>query len=643
MKRVKQKKVTVTGAPPWLPLRFRSRKKAVMFKFRVTAAERRVYRKPKPIPPSKWAERYRVMTYGPLAGGKWDNSFMPHLSGIMDASFFPSVKEIGICKTPQTRGSVLLETCLGYAADTKPAHALVVFPDKDTATKRSTDYLQDVFRKSPRLQKLLTGFQDDMAGLRIKLLTMLIYMGWAGSVTSLANISAKYVFADEVDKWPETPSKKEASSFDLVRKRVLAFKYGSKIWWNSTPTIESGFISQYLAKEAQVIFDYWARCPGCGEYLLMEFGDIDFCGERDPIKMETEEIARYACKYCGEMWDDYGRDRAVRRGQWRARDEGRELMKYMREERPAKIAFHIPSWISPLVSLSAPVASFLRANEGTGGPDKKKLKEFANQHEAKPWVNYHVERQVENILKLRDDRPRELVPGGGVVQGLLAAVDTQDDGFWYEIRAWGWGPTMESWQIRAGLVPTFEALEEVLFGTTYKDGAGNKFHVQKAVIDAMGHRTSEVYDFCRKYRGRLFPLQGVDKLQSPWTHSNIDTYPGKRKLIPGGIILYRIDTNYYKDTLATKLEIAGADPGAWHLHSEVTQSWCKQMTVEFVNDQGKWDCPAGKANHAWDVSVYGLFAADFFRVKYRNKPKPASEKKPAKKTPKVAKSKFMSR
>lgn len=346
------------------------------------------------------------------------------------------------------------------------------------------------------------------------------------------------------------------------------------------------------------------------------------------------------------MWDDHGRDQAVQQGQWRARNDERqrELMIYLKEERPKKICFHSPSWISPLVSLSEPAASFLRANKGPGGIDKIKMREFANQHEAKPWVNYHVERAVEDLLKLRDDRVRGLVPGNGEVQVLLAAVDTQDDGFWYEIRAWGWGTTMESWQIREGLVPTFDALAEVLFGTTYKDATGKEYRVHGAVIDAMGHRTSEVYDFCRKYRGRLFPLQGVEKLQgSNYSYTNIDTYPGKRKLIPGGIILYRINTSYYKNTLATKLEISGADPGAWHMHSEVMSGWCKQMTVEFVNgDTGKWDCPAGKANHAWDVSVYGLFAAEFFWVRGNNKPKPNTEKKKTKKKPKVAKSKFMS-
>ena len=56
-----------------------------------------------------------------------------------------------------------------------------------------------------------------------------------------------------------------------------------------------------------------------------------------------------------------------------------------------------------------------------------------------------------------------MVPGGGVVACLLAGVDTQDDGFYYEIRAFGFGFERESWGIREGKVPTFEALAQVLW------------------------------------------------------------------------------------------------------------------------------------------------------------------------------------
>lgn len=89
-----------------------------------------------------------------------------------------------------------------------------------------------------------------------------------------------------------------------------------------------------------------------------------------------------------------------------------------------------------------------------------------------PWKDYTVERKEDMLLALRDERYMGLVPSGGVICGLTAGVDTQNRGFYYEIRAWGWGMNLESWQIRFGYVETFEALEEILISHRYLDEDG---------------------------------------------------------------------------------------------------------------------------------------------------------------------------
>jgi len=131
-----------------------------------------------------------------------------------------------------------------------------------------------------------------------------------------------------------------------------------------------------------------------------------------------------------------------------------------------------------------------------------------NKHKALPWKDYTVEREEEKILALRDERYMGLVPSGGVVSCLWAGVGTQDDGFYYEIRAWGWGMNLESWQIRFGFVETFETVKEILVNHMYLDVEGKESFVRLAVQDAMGHRTADVY-------------------------------PGTTKPIPGGIRLLR--------------------------------------------------------------------------------------------------------
>ncbi len=611
----KTRTIRLRTAPSWLPEKFRQRLERIRIIFKPSSGERRFFRRRKVVPPSSWAPGNRVVTYGPLQGSRWDNSFMPHMRGIMDASFFPSVRYIGNCKAPQTGSSAGAETMLGYIADMQPGPALITYPDRDTSSKRSTDYLQPMFTKSPRLRAMLTGTSDDLASLRIKLQTMLIYMGWAGSVTSLGNISARYLFGDEVDKWPRKASKKEANPLKLFYERFRAYKYGGKCWLISTPSDTEGPIWVYMTREAQVIFDYKIPCPECGRLHTMSDKHIKFGEERDPKAIEEQDLARYAFPCCGALVDDRGRIKALQHGVWHAREDGRELFAYLKAEKPRKICFHSPGWISPLVANSEIAAAFLR-----GLKDPEDMHYYDNQIKAIAHIPYRQNRKEETILALRDDRPEGLVPGNGVVCTLVAGIDTQDNSFFFSIRAFGWGLTQESWQIRHGEVDSFEALVEILFNHEYRDSAGLYYSVHTAVIDTGGHRASEVYDFCRRYPGRVLAYKGASgRKPNPKSSTVIDTYPGTKVRIPGGLVLWLCDTHHYKDLLAAKLRIKKDDPGAYHFHKDTTEDFARQMCAEYVDDRRLWQCPKNKANHYWDCSVMELVAADLMQLKYHER------------------------
>ncbi|MEJ2691377.1 MAG: phage terminase large subunit family protein, partial [Deltaproteobacteria bacterium] len=420
--------------------------------------------------------------------------------------------------------------------------------------------------------------------------------------------------------------KSEGSLRNYIRQRVRAYKNFFKIWWSSTPTVPSGHITQYMTTEAQVIFDYRVRCPDCGAEQLMDFKGImkSFPKElTDPQEMEKKKCAGYVCKHCGSIWDERKRDHAVIAAMytgWRARGDGRRLKQYLDEENPEKICFHSPSWISPLVPFWEIAAQWLK-----GRRNKKEMRILYTQYFAAAFSDYGEIRKESAILRLRDDRPRGIVPGGGRVACLLGSADTQDDCFYYEIRAYGYGMSQESWCVREGVVLTFEDLAKVLFHTRYSDVDGNQYIVQQSIIDAMGHRTKEVYEFCVMNRGRIWPLKGEQTMTAPHAWSKIEVYPGTNTKIPGGVMLLRLHTNYYKDDLSNRLGINPTDPGAWHLHRDYTEEWASHMCAEFVNDKGFWECPANKPNHGFDVAVYNHALADVCQVKFLEKPveKPA--------------------
>ena len=154
--------------------------------------------------------------------------------------------------------------------------------------------------------------------------------------------------------------------------------------------------------------------------------------------------------------------------------------------------------------------------------------------------------------------------------------------------------------------------------------------IQIAVQDTMGGiqrqtmgigtRTTEVCDFCRRHKGRILTFKGEYRMNQPFAYTSIEYYPGTKKLIPaGGVMLLRGNVTCYKNLLSNKLNVAGADPGAWHFHSELTEDSARHYTAEYVNEKGLWECPSGKDNHLWDCGVYNLIAADIIGVKFWQK------------------------
>ena len=589
--------------------------------FSFSKGERHVMRRRRPIPVSQWTERHRHVRMSSIPG-RWHNVFTPYLVGVMDAAGFPGVETVILCKTPQTGGSEAGHNIIGYAVDRAPGPAMYVFPDENTARENARDRIIPMIEDSPRLREYLTGYGDDVASLRINLTNMPIYLGWSGSVARLGNKPIRYLVLDELDKYKNP--KNEATSEALAEKRTTTWGRRKLIFKLSTPTTETGPIWKAFTEEANCRFDYWVRCPHCNIIQLMIFDRIRWPEDvRDPEKVLTERLAEYCCEHCGAMWDDTDRDRAVRKGEWRERTSGLEVMAHLKTYRPMKVGFHLPAWLSYFVSLSEVARAFLKWNRSKKTDD---LKNFVTQYKAEPWAEQYAERSEDAILALCDTRPRGIVPvpeehaepgkRRPPVAALLASVDTQHRYFRYAIRAFAFGKAEESWLIQAGTAPDWSALNDILWQSVYQDGKGREYRVRNAIIDAMGTRTSEVYRYCVKHRSRIFPYQGVQRLATPIAHSALEFFPdekGNKIKIPGGLLLHRVDTTFFKGDLSSKLSIAPDDPGAFHLHSNESKEleiYAREMCAEVWSDEeNAWINPHERDNHFWDCEVMLLALA----------------------------------
>jgi phage terminase large subunit GpA-like protein len=603
----------------------------------LSRGERKVMRRKKQVRPSDWvAKNIMVPADSPTGKRYWDPAITPYWVGPMDAAFYPSVQEISVCAVPQSGKSQFINNCLGYAMDRAPGNVILCMPDEMLSREYLNDRLIPMIDDSPRLATYKTGYVDDMTASKIKLRHMKIYPAWANSASRQASKPAPYGVADEENKYPATASKQELASIDLLRMRARNFAHMRKLFRASSPTVEGVGISIAL-DESEVVFDYWVTCPVCGSVQRMVFDQAHFQwdggGSARPDDIIKAKSARYVCGQCSARWDDNLRNHAVKDGQWYERVEGGgdgeekkparglELFEYLDRNNPIKIAFHVPAWLPPFVSLSECAAAFVK-----GLSDTKDFKAFCNNIEGKPWKIIKKQREETRILSLRDDRPRGMVPGGGVVSAMLATADTQDYGFWYEIRAWGfYGPeqSKESWCVREGYVTSLAELEKVFFEDEYYDTDGRRYWVARALIDAKGHRTAEVYRFCVKKRGRIFPTFGQQTLFSgglPFSlaggKKGLEFYPGGIEKIPGGLVGYNFNTNYYKDELSRMLDIQPGDPSCWWYHKDFPSDYARHMTAEVINEKGLWDNPHQKDNHLWDCAVLHLLAWDIFGVQY---------------------------
>ena len=286
------------------------------------------------------------------------------------------------------------------------------------------------------------------------------------------------------------------------------------------------------------------------------------------------------------------------------------------------------------MSLSDIAAAFLQWKKSGDIDD---LKNFKTQFCGVPWVEPKAGRTLEQILHLCDDRPRGRVPaphadGTPRVSCLTAGVDTQGTYLRYVIRAWGYGESLPSWLVQCGYLSDFTSLEKILFHTTFYDAQENPYSIALAVQDAMGHRTFEVYEMCSRYRGLILPYQGLPRGSAPVRYSPREYYPGTKIIIPGGINLLRVDTNYFKSHLAAKLAVAPQDPGAFLLHNAydaesnapLLDEYAKEMTTETYDEEKlRWICPKGAPNHYWDCEVMASVAA--YELGVQNWPIPGQE------------------
>lgn len=521
----------------------------------------------------------------------------------MDRFTDPLIEKIVLCFGAQIGKTETELNMIGYALDQTASPVMMVYPTDAIAKFASDKRVQPMIKS---VKSINDKFDENSKLLELDFNNgnYMVLVG-ANSPSSLSSRSIKYLFFDEIDKYPAFAGK-EADPIKLATERTKTF-VDKKIVMVSTPTVESGNIWQAFMS-ANERRQYYVPCPHCGVSQVLKFKQIKWPDEHNDNVDMIRDTAYYECEHCGEHIYDKHKMEMLRSGEWRAVSESQSKVR--------SVSYHLSSIYSPWVTFGD-VAYEFKNSKGTPAT----LMNFINSWLAEPWKSSKT-KSTQNMEFTQSNYPCGVVPDKAVL--LIASVDVQLDHFWWEVRAYA--PGVKSYLIDYGQASTWEDLEEIIINREYPSEYGEPRQVMKAGIDS-GFRTDEVYQFCSRFPEVCIPLKGSSNhttMTAPYTMTSLE------KGVVGGLKLYVLNTDYWKDFIFARMIRPAGEDGTIHLYKECPQEYSDHLRSEEKQEirnvktgavTVQWKpLTSHPVNHLLDTCTYNAAVADIAGVKYLVEP-----------------------
>ena len=565
--------------------------------------ELKAFKPPERYTVSEWADNFRVLTSVSAEPGRWRTNRTPYLKEPMDRFTDPLIEKIVLCFGAQLGKTETELNMIGYALDQTSSPTMMVYPT-DTIAKFASDKRVQPMIKS--VKSINDKFDENSKLLELDFNNgnYMVLVG-ANSPSSLSSRSIKYLFFDEIDKYPAFAGK-EADPIKLATERTKTF-VDKKIVMVSTPTVESGNIWQAFMS-ANERRQYYVPCPHCGVSQTLKFKQIKWPEEHNDNADMIRDTAYYECEHCGERIYDKHKMEMLRSGEWRAVNKSQSKIR--------SVSYHLSSIYSPWVTFGD-VAYEFKNSKGTPAT----LMNFINSWLAEPWKSSKT-KSTQNMEFTQSNYPCGVVPDKAVL--LIASVDVQLDHFWWEVRAYA--PGVKSYLIDYGQASTWEDLEEIIINREYPSEYGESRQVMKAGIDS-GFRTDEVYQFCSRFPEVCIPVKGSSNhstMAAPYTMTSLE------KGVVGGLKLYVLNTDYWKDFIFARMIRLADEDGTIHLYKECPQEYSDHLRSEEKQEirnvktgavTVQWKpLTSHPVNHLLDTCTYNAAVADIAGVKYLVEP-----------------------
>lgn len=507
------------------------------------------------------------------------------------------------------------------SAHQAPANMLVLEPT-DGLAKRLSARVSKTIRDVPALQQVFarprsrdsrnTVFAKDFVG-------GTMYIHTAGSAANLAEIPARYVYVDEIDRL-ELSVDGEGDPVLLAEARTTTFERSAKILHTSSPGLAGASkIDDLHDMGTQEV--YLVPCPHCGHHheLVVEH----FRYERDA---DTGFMRRawFVCPECGAEIDEHHKPQMLAdaamggSAHWRARGSGDG----------ETLSFHVSAFYAGAGSITwlKLAREHARAKELLERGSPEAMQVFYNTRLALSWANTLEQHSAAELMS-RATLPPRVVPEWALV--VTIAVDTQANRL--EAQAEAWGPGLEHAVIDHQVFMGSPAEHPDAHGsvwarlddyrrTPWPHASGAVIYASVYGIDTGGANTQDVYNYastrvhrnCLAVHGSTRPNRPI--IGSTPTRADIDWH-GRR--VEGGVMLWQIGTDVAKDHLFNRLRLADGY-GAMHFSRALQREWFEGLLCERPILKRR---PGGGLRRVWekfshadrneplDLAVYNLALA----------------------------------
>lgn len=458
-------------------------------------------RPPKLQTVSEWADENRILvSESSSEKGRWRTSRAPYQKEIMDAFTQPGIWQIVIKASAQVGKTELELNMMGRAIDIDPGPMLFIQPTDGFAEDFSKRRVAPMIRACPALKRKVYEAKSRDAGNTIGMKTFpggsIAFTG-ANSPTELAGRPVRYVFMDEIDRFPASAGT-EGDPLELAERRTETFRHNRKIVKTSTPTVKgaSKIEKAYLSGTQE---EWHTQCPHCLKFSYIKFDHIKFDKEEykdeDGGKNYRISNVRWQCPVCRRETGELDTKRCP--AKWVPRNPG--------AADEGIRSFKLNAFMSPWSDWRDICRMFMKAKD-----DPELLKVFVNTVLGETWEIRDRSGVPEKLYARREIYNAE-VPNGVLV--MTMGIDTQDNRLEYEVV--GWGREEQSWGIARGVIPgradapeTWREVDELL-DREWKLSNGMKLRVLATFVDSGGHFTQDVYRECdaRKVK-RVFAVKG---------------------------------------------------------------------------------------------------------------------------------------